>query len=124
MTAGVKIYNGNRQVLVDDTYQNLALRSVIALGSDKGAWSWDSSTVDFFYQFLNHLCDGEHAQYTVKLDVNFLNHLCDGEPCMSAALSKSFFLNHLCDGELYQLDATRLGGFLNHLCDGERQNKT
>lgn len=50
MTAGVKIYNGNRQVLVDDTYQNLALSSVINMGADKGAWSWDSSTVDFSYK--------------------------------------------------------------------------
>lgn len=50
MTAGVKIYNGNRQVLVDDTYQNLALSSVMNMGADKGAWSWDSSIIDFSYQ--------------------------------------------------------------------------
>ena len=86
MTAGVRIYNGNRQVLVDDTYQNLALRSVITLGSDKGAWSWDSSTVDFFYQgdipILVYEIGGINNRLYIaktKQQSDFLSRLCGGE---------------------------------------------
>lgn len=50
MTAAVKIYNGDRQVLVDDTYQNLAVSSVYYIGSDKGAWSWSNTEFDFSYR--------------------------------------------------------------------------
>ena len=30
--------------------------------------------------FLNHLCDGELNQITIRKPKAFLNHLCDGEP--------------------------------------------
>lgn len=103
MTAGVKIYNDNKQVLVDDTYQNLALSNVYYIGSDKGAWSWSNTEFGFYYYGLIPVMVYELGDINHRLYISKTKQQSDGSYGVKFVQSPADKVNKSCNFYIFDV---------------------